>query len=150
VIIHIFNEQNDLTINEHKIKPLVLFVLDHFNKTFDECSLYFIDEERITLMHDQFFNKKTPTDCISFPMDTGDEPHYKILGEVFVCPLIAKKYAKAHGVDVYTELSTYVVHGLLHLLGYKDHEKQLKKMMDQKQDELIESLKIKNLLLSKK
>jgi len=84
-----------------------------------EVELFFVSEERICALHHEHFNDPTPTDCMTFPMDPVG-PDCKMLGSVFVCPKIAICYAKEHGQDPYRECMLYVVHGLLHLLGYKD------------------------------
>lgn len=53
-------------------------------------------------------------------MDADCDIGYKVLGEVFVCPAIAKEYANAHQLDFQSEVELYVVHGLLHLIGFDD------------------------------
>jgi len=56
-------------------------------------------------------------------MDDENTPQEsRILGDVFVCPKTAIEYSKSHGGDVYEELTLYVIHGLLHLMGYDDIE----------------------------
>jgi len=157
VFVHIFNEQTDLKIPQRKIKPLVLSVLEHFNQQYDEVSLYFVSKEKIEQMHLIHFDDPGFTDCISFPMDVENDMasklNYKILGEIFVCPLAAIEYANEHNTppnqDPYHELSTLIVHGMLHLLGYQDTTPKLKEQMFKKQDVILNELKIKNLLLSK-
>ncbi len=79
-------------------------------------------------LHGQYFNDRSLTDCISFPLDESESP-YRVLGDVFVCPQVAIAYAGRNGGDPYLETTLYLVHGLLHLMGYDDiTEKDRKKM----------------------
>lgn len=87
----------------------------------DEVIIHLVSKPQICKLHADFFNDPSPTDCISFPMDNelGKEG-YRVLGEIFVCPAVALEYAEEHGKDPMDELKLYLVHGILHLLGYDD------------------------------
>jgi probable rRNA maturation factor len=80
-------------------------------------AIHFVSKKKICELHEMFFDDKTPTDCISIPIDDPEEdaPHSH-LGEVFVCPKVAIEY----GGDPIQETMLYVIHGLLHLLGFDD------------------------------
>jgi probable rRNA maturation factor len=54
--------------------------------------------------------------------DEEDPSDYCLLGDIFVCPKTAIKYAADHNGDPYEETTLYVVHGMLHLFGYDDIE----------------------------
>jgi probable rRNA maturation factor len=71
-----------------------------------------------------------PTDVLSFTMKEG-----KLLGDVVVCPAVAKANAARYGVTLKSEIAKLVIHGILHLIGY-DHGK---KMFD-KQDKILEGM----------
>ena len=103
--------------------------------------------EEITALHGTFFQDPTPTDCITFPIDVGDTPLLgpKILGEVFVCPKIALEYSPD---NPYLELTLYIAHTLLHLKGYNDQEEEDSLEMRSKEQEILEILQKKNLVLS--
>lgn len=116
-------------------------MLDHLKVTGDEVAIYFVTEANIAQLHDQFFNDPTPTDCISFPLD---ERH---LGEVFVCPSVAIAYARKKGLDPYQETALYVIHGLLHLLGYDDLEPKERRTMRKKEKTCMAHLYKQNLNL---
>jgi len=112
--VRIDNRQFDLSISEAPIQLLVLAVLEGEGIDPDEVWIHFVSEAEISLLHEKHFDDPTPTDCISFPID--DE----VLGEVVVCPKVAIDYAARQGESAYGELALYVVHGVLHLIGYED------------------------------
>ena len=55
-------------------------------------------------------------------MDSAEDEGYRVMGDVFVCPETAHSYVATDGGNVYKEITLYVVHGLLHLIGYDDIE----------------------------
>lgn len=120
MLIKIYDQQSDLKINRTSVKSVTKQVLTLEGVSCDEISVHFVDTETISSLHNQFFGDPTPTDTISFPIDTEEDGNYRILGEVFVCPKTAIAYASKNKVDVYFEITLYLVHGLLHLLGYDD------------------------------
>lgn len=120
--VDIINQQTSLPIKASQVKRLVKTVIAFENKKFDEVAIHFVDTDRICELHIQYFDDPTSTDCISFPMD-GDEVGYRMLGDSFICPATALKYVAEHGGDPYQEVTLYIVHSLLHLMGYDDIDK---------------------------
>ena len=118
----------------------------------DEVSIYFVSTPEICRLHQEFFGDPSPTDCISFPFDKKKEGGYHLLGEVFVCPKAALDFVLKHGEelgeDCYRETSLYVVHGLLHLLGYDDIRGEDKMQMQKEDNRLMKELIEKELVLS--
>lgn len=112
----------------------------------DELAVYFISEKEIADMHDEFFDDPSSTDCISFPIDDS------FLGEIFVCPRVAcdrlLKQSEELTETPYQETTLYLIHGLLHLLGYNDIDPDDRKKMEAVQERLLSELIQKNLLLS--
>ena len=71
-----------------------------------------------------------------------------ILGEVFVCPHTAISYALKNNTSPYLEVSLYIIHGLLHLIGFKDIEKEDKKKMRAQEKSCLCYLEEKSAILS--
>lgn len=118
--VHVNQEQDIIAIDQRSVKKLVKDFLDFHSQKFEEVSIQFVDTPTISQLHNDFFGDPSTTDCISFPMDDANAEGYKILGEVFVCPETAVSYVETHGGDITHEITLYVIHGLLHLLGYDD------------------------------
>jgi probable rRNA maturation factor len=131
--ISIKNDQNDLEINSKSVVEVVKNVLALENAQCDLVTIHFVNKQRISDLHQDFFNDPTSTDCITFPMDAANSAFPCILGEVFVCPLVAKEYIlENHLKDpcIYKEVTLYVVHGILHLLGYLDDHENIAQMRE--------------------
>lgn len=127
--IHCINTQSALPIASSDVERLVISFLKWKQIQCDEVTIHFVTKEEITKLHGDFFDDPTPADCISFPIDPpGDgESGYTVLGEIFVCPEVAQEYIKEG--DPYRETTLYIIHGLLHLLGYDDIEEEDKAIM---------------------
>lgn len=140
-MISIYNSQKDLKIHKSSARALVDSVLAFLKVPFEEVSVYFVSEKKISKLHELFFQDPSPTDCISFPIDQAH------LGEVFVCPAVALQYAKKRGLDPYRETALYIIHGLLHLIGYDDLEKKAKETMRKKEKSCMRHLEKVKILL---
>ncbi len=147
-IIH--NKQKDLPLSLATIKKMVPSLLESLGMFTDEVSIYFLTKTEMGKVHASFFNDPSPTDCMSFPMDPpipekkNDIPH--VLGEIFVCPQVAIEYAEINALDPHKETMLYIIHGLLHLLEYKDEDPSSRKIMrsmEQKCLKLVESFSLK-------
>ena len=138
--ITVFNRQKDLKLSTRRTKALVKAVLQSQKVECREIFVYFVNEKQITNLHGEFFNDPTPTDCITFPLDN------ETLGEIFVCPKAAIDYCKKRGGDPLNETALYIVHGILHLLGYDDLDPVKKRAMRKKEKKCMAHLK--DLLIS--
>lgn len=146
--IEIINNQKDLSIDPESAKKILRFLLVELKVHCDEISVHFVDEPTICELHDTYFQDPSPTDCITFPIDEQpDACFYRILGEVFVCPKVGIEYATKEGLDPYEEVCLYMVHGLLHLLGFDDIEEKDRQIMRKKEEWCMTKLKEKKIKL---
>jgi probable rRNA maturation factor len=164
--VNIFNKQRDISLKNQKEKIILLAraVVALEKQNFDEVSITFATDAHTRKIHKEFFNDPTSTDCMSFPVDSlcdqedvmffdtiedfvSTELQANILGELVVCPKTAIRYAKKHSKDPYEELTLYIVHGLLHLLGYDDMEPKVRRKMRQAEKKHMKALAQKGLVL---
>jgi probable rRNA maturation factor len=139
----VFNKQTDLKIQTSKVKTLVREVVSHEKQQWHEVTIHLVSQKRICQLHVQFFEDASPTDCISFPMDDC------ILGEIFVCPKTGIEYAERHAMNPYEEVTLYIVHGLLHLMGYRDSTSLERRRMRRAERRHMKNLKKLHLVLYK-
>lgn len=124
-MIDIYVDTGNFALQPHSFIELSTLVLLEEGILRAEMGLHCLDAKDMQKLHQEAFGKDTVTDCISFPIDgeLGDN-HTRILGDVFVCVDVAKEYAQEHQLPFLEELSLYVIHGILHLLGYDDIEEK--------------------------
>ncbi len=136
-----------MAICTSSVTALVKDFLIYSQMQYDEVSVYFVDTSAICELHKQYFNDPSVTDCISFPMDDVNEVGYRVMGDVFVCPETATSYVAEHGGDVYHEVTLYVIHGLLHLIGYDDIDDEDRQVMRQGETDYLAHVTAKELWL---
>ncbi len=82
-----------------------------------EVSVAFIGPARMRTLNREWKGHDEPTDVISFHLPGL---HGQLVGDVYICPAVARTNARAAGISPREELTRLVVHGTLHVLGY-DH-----------------------------
>jgi probable rRNA maturation factor len=147
VKITLFNSQRKFSLPLLSIRRSVKFFLDKQRVNTDEVIIHFVGKKKICLLHKEFFEDASLTDCISFPIDPPKKgAAYSILGEIFVCPEVAYQYALEHDREFAEELCLYVLHGLLHLLGYDDLDKKERQKMRRAEKHWLTQFKSAGLL----
>jgi len=92
-------------------------VLEHEGVESGEVSLTIVDDAAMRRLHRRWLGSDRPTDVISFPLERSGG---RLEGEVVVSAQTACRQASRYGWTPQDELLLYVVHGLLHLVGYDD------------------------------
>ncbi len=123
-----------------------------------ELSILFVDEDAIAELNKRFLGKDGPTDVLAFPIDDdvyeggrlpdslgpagpaddiepSDLP--TLLGDIVVCPSVARRNAPEHAGTYDDELALLVVHGILHLLGMDHAEDEEAQAMERREQELL-------------
>lgn len=80
-------------------------------------SISFVGPARIRGLNRAWKGRDRLTDVLAFTLGPPGRPP---IGDVYVCPAVARDQARALGIPVREELLRLVVHGTLHVLGY-DH-----------------------------
>ena len=98
-----------------------------------------VNDDEMIEAHTRFCEIDTTTDVLTFdlaPCDSGFES--KVLDtDLIICADEAKRQALAHNHPIAHELTLYIVHGILHCLGYDDHDDDEYARMHAKEDELL-------------
>ena len=104
-------------------------------------SLAIVDDGKISKLKEQYFGIAEVTDVISFDLrdNIKGEPEFPDC-EIVVNAQCAVREASRRDGDPQAELNLYVVHGLLHQLGYDDQTEQQAEIMHKKEDQLLEEL----------
>jgi len=97
----------------------------------EELNFILCSDAYLLTLNQQYLNHDTYTDVITF--DNSEELKM-IVGDVFISIERIQENARQFKGTIAGELSRVMVHGTLHLLGYKDKGKAAKKLMTQKED----------------
>lgn len=89
---------------------------------------YLLDINKKHLEHDTF------TDIITFDYTESNT----ISGDIFISVDRVEENSQTFNVSFETELKRVMIHGVLHLLGYKDKSTEEKSVMRKKENEMME------------
>ena len=158
--VFVADEQSAEPVDAVHLVELARNVLDAQGVRGDaEVSLLFVDEPAMAELNRRFLGKEGPTDVLSFPIDDdvvelgaravdslgpgpvndiqpSDAP--ALLGDVVVCPAVARRNAPGHAGTYGDEMALLVVHGILHLLGMDHEDDQEAEAMERRERELLE------------
>lgn len=126
---------------DHRIRQVIEHVLRRHRIRSCDLEVVILGEAGIARLNRQWLAHEGATDVITF--DLADEPGERVghvSGQINVCWPIARKQAIRRGHTAQTELLLYVVHGLLHLLDFDDHDPQAAARMHRRENELLEEL----------
>lgn len=107
--------------------------------TLDELSVVLVGDRTMAGLHQRFMDIATPTDVLSFAMDT-DSRGRATSGEVVLCVPEARRRAGRAQADVVRELLLYALHGWLHLCGLDDRTPTGYRSMHRREDDILARL----------
>lgn len=136
------DEQTDVEVDADRWADLAAAVL-HTERRAGELTLTFVDRDEIAALNTEHMGKDGPTDVLSFPLDSIDDtagalPGPVLLGDVVVCPAVAREAAPSHAGTLDDELALLVVHGILHVLGHDHAEPDDTRVMRERERALLE------------
>jgi probable rRNA maturation factor len=97
----------------------------------------------MTRLNETYLRHKGSTDVITFnyaEQVSWDACPPQLHGEIFVCVDEAVSQARRFHATWQSELVRYVVHGVLHLLGYDDADRRVRRKMKVAEDSLVYQL----------
>lgn len=93
-------------------------------------NIVFMNDREIHRINKAFLEHDEPTDVITFPL--ANEAGV-LTGELYIGVDVARRSAKTLGHSLAEELVLYTIHGSLHLCGYDDLNKRVRKKMREKE-----------------
>ena len=100
-----------------------------------EVHVTVVDDRQIRALNTRYLGIRRATDVLAFDL-AGPGPA-RLWGEVIVSAETAARQARRVGVPLAAELDLLVVHGLLHLAGYDDHEPRRARRMHERAREIL-------------
>ena len=160
----IIEDESELTINidYEKIADRVINeALDYEKCPYEvELNLLLTSNENIRKINNEYRNIDSPTDVLSFPMIEYEKPSdfskledstldnfnpetgELILGDIIISVPKIVEQAEKYGHSTEREFAFLVVHSMLHLFGYEHMEANDAKIMEAKQEEILNKLEI--------
>ncbi len=80
-------------------------------------SVTFVGRDAMRRLNAEYRDRARPTDVLAFRLP---DPKGQLVGDVYVCPWVARREAERRSIPFTEEMTRVIVHGTLHVLGY-DH-----------------------------
>lgn len=146
--LYIDNRQNILDIDE-EIKLDIEMVIKECLLTEGkglnyEISVSFVDNKEIKELNKIYRNKDVETDVLSFPMEDEGFLHQQLpmLGDIVISTEKVISQAKEYNHSFKRELLYLVAHSMFHLMGYDHILDNDKKIMREKEKQVMKNLKL--------
>ena len=110
-------------------------VLNSQKITKAEITFIFASDKLLSGLKSKYFNKDHYTDVIAFRLNEYNEK--LVEGEIYISLPRAKENAKIFEQPYEKEITRLIVHGCLHLIGFKDKTRVEKKIMTRLEDDIL-------------
>lgn len=130
--INFFSEDIRFEIkSKRKIREWIIQVIDNEEYRIDNINYIFCGDQYLHAINKTYLSHDTLTDIVTFDMS---EKKGWINGDVFISIERVKENSQGLGIPFRHELSRVMVHGLLHLCGYRDKTREQRQEMTEKED----------------
>jgi rRNA maturation RNase YbeY len=120
-----------------KLKQWIVDVIKKEKLNVGQLNYTFMSDDALLKINIEYLKHNTYTDIITF--DYCEEKN--VSGDVFISVDRIKENAKKFGVSFEEELHRVMIHGVLHLCGYKDKSKTDSELMRKKENSALRILK---------
>jgi len=120
-VIHFFNEDISYVLKDKKkLKKWVQVIIEHHHKSLGEINFIFCSDDYLYKMNVDYLQHNTLTDIITFDYCEKNS----ISGDLFISIDRVKENAAHLKIKLVDELHRVMIHGVLHLIGFKDKSQQ--------------------------
>jgi probable rRNA maturation factor len=127
------NLQRRRRISPRRLGAVAMRALAALGRADREIHVTVVDDRRIRALNARYLGRRRATDVLAFDLAGPG----RLWGEVIVSAETAARQARRVGVPLAVELDLLVVHGLLHLAGYDDHEPRRARRMHRRARQIL-------------
>ncbi len=138
----IVNRQRKTRIDSRLLKKIIGELFAELKISEAELGISLVSAREMALVNETFLQHEGSTDVITFDHSSlvGRASPPKIHGELFICVDDAIAQSKEFQTSWQSEVVRYIVHGVLHLLGYDDLKPNLRRTMKREENRLVRLL----------
>lgn len=133
------NRQRRVRVSTPRLRATAEAALRALGRADLHVDVTVVDDPVIRRLNARYLRTRKTTDVLAFDLEADFHPTgpSRLMGEVIVCADTARRQARRLGVSVALELDLLVVHGLLHLAGWDDHEPREARLMHEREREIL-------------
>ena len=142
MMIWINNRQRTTVLSQEKVRKKAAKILSALGLSDRELSLTLINDRAMAHLNRETFGRRGPTNVIAFPLDDAPSPNGPpaLLGEVVISLQTTRRQAQEFGWPWQELLDFFLIHGILHLLGFDHGDTAAAARMDARAWELMSRL----------
>jgi probable rRNA maturation factor len=126
--------------NRQIIKSILTTLFKKEGKKLGDLRYIFVSDDWLLEINRQFLQHDFYTDIITFPLS---EPRQPISGEIYISVDRVRENAREFGSTLKEELLRVILHGALHLCGYKDKTAAEKRKMRKTEERYLREFHVK-------
>ncbi|TXC85365.1 rRNA maturation RNase YbeY [Luteibaculum oceani] len=139
-MISFYNNDTSIRIRDkRRIQQWVNHVVEKAGFEVGDLNIISCSDKSIEEINIQFLNHHYPTDIITFDSVIDQTLH----GELYIGLETIKENAKRYNQPFQTEIKRVIIHGVLHLMGYKDKTTKEKEEMRRQEDAALQMFHVK-------
>jgi probable rRNA maturation factor len=139
--IEITDLQDHIRLDKKLLLQVIRRTMKAEGRSAKSLSIVLTDNRHLRNLSREYVGRDHDTDVISFPLEDLDWPsggNGGLNGEIIASAEMARQHAMETNGDPQAELLLYLVHGLLHLMGYDDRRPEDARRMHEREDALLE------------
>ncbi|HRG37745.1 MAG TPA: rRNA maturation RNase YbeY [Bacteroidia bacterium] len=139
-MIHFHIEDISFTLkNKTRLKKWIVETIEKKKRKTGEINFIFCSDTYLLGINNQYLQHDTYTDIITFDY-SKESKNLPISGDIFISIERIRENAKTFSKTTEEELHRVIIHGVLHLLGYKDKTKSAKEEMTKEENGCLKRL----------
>ena len=133
----ISSSQRAVRVPRKRVVELVSFVAAAEGVRLSDIDVAVVGRTRMAALSRRWLARAVATDVLCF--DLSDARRRGVSAQLVICGDVAAEQGRLRGTGPQRELMLYVVHGLLHLVGYEDSSARGAAKMHAREEELLEA-----------
>jgi probable rRNA maturation factor len=139
--VEIINKNRKFSPSLRKIRNKTNLILKYLDLEDMDLSIVLADDRQIRSLNRRCLKKDRPTDVLAFSMlEAKAIGNSKLLGDVVISLDTAARISRRLKKDSEEEFFLYLIHGILHLIGYRDGSRSERRVMEEMQNKILESI----------
>jgi probable rRNA maturation factor len=129
------NCQRRLRVSRARLGRVARSALAILGRARRDLHVTVVGDGEIQRLHERYLGVPRPTDVLAFNLEGPGTS--ALLGEVIISADTAARQASRVGIAPALEMDLLLVHGLLHLVGYDDHDPEEARRMHEREYEVL-------------
>ncbi len=141
----ILNRQRTRAVNSRQLRQIVTKLLSDLLEIKEaELGVTLVAAPEMTRLNESFLQHEGSTDVITFDHrelgTRNSELGTALHGEIFICVDEAVDQSRRFRTTWQSEITRYIIHGILHLLGHDDHRAADQRKMKREENRLLRAV----------